>query len=211
MIDSIAFRRRPGMKFFLAGMVIRAFARHRGRGPFGPPWAGRGQWGFGPPSGRRFGRGDLKYVILDLLQDGPRHGYDIIRALEDRFHGFYTPSAGSVYPTLQLLEDQDLVSSEQRDGKKVYTITDAGRAFLKENAETVEDVHARAGFPHVTPELRGLMDEVRQAGETLFRYARRGALDDQEKLRRLRDVIVRARQEIEAILRDDRSEPDHMV
>ena len=54
---------------------------------------------------RFFERGDLKYVILDLLTDKPRHGYEIIRELEDRFHGFYTPSAGKVYPTLQLLED----------------------------------------------------------------------------------------------------------
>jgi DNA-binding PadR family transcriptional regulator len=210
--------RHPFLRLLLCGMLARAFARHNDRGSFGPPWGdrgpwgGRGPWGFGPPGGgRRFGRGDLKYVILDLLQESPRHGYDIIRALEERFHGFYTPSAGSVYPTLQLLEDQGYVTSEQRDGKRVYTITDAGRAFLKENAETVEDVHARARFPHPSPELRTVMEEVRHTGETLFRYARRGGLDDPEKLRQLREVIVRARHDIEAIFRGDASSPDQMV
>src|SRR5579859_2617239 len=141
------------------------FARHGG------PWGGRGRagggfgWGHGPPGRRRFERGDLKYVILDLLQDGPRHGYDVIRALEERFHGFYTPSAGSVYPTLQLLEDQGYVTSSERDGKRVYTITDAGKEFLRERADTVEDVRSRmaAGWGgKVSPELRGLIDEARQ-------------------------------------------------
>ena len=77
-------------------------------------------------SGRRgaqFGRGDLKYVILDLISEKPRHGYDIIRALEEYSHGFYAPSPGVVYPTLQLLEEMGQATVEQRDGKKVYTIT----------------------------------------------------------------------------------------
>ena len=61
--------------------------------------------GFGPRRGRVFEKGDLKYLILDLLKDEPSHGYELIRALEERFRGFYSPSPGSVYPTLQLLED----------------------------------------------------------------------------------------------------------
>jgi len=86
---------------------------------------------------RFFGKGDLKYVILDLLKDKPSHGYEIIRDLEDRFHGLYSPSAGSVYPTLQLLEDLDYVKAAEQDGKKVYTITESGLKFLKESEETV--------------------------------------------------------------------------
>src|SRR5580693_8739637 len=77
---------------------------------FGPGFGGFGPGGFGSS---RFERGDLKLVILDLLKEKPRHGYDIIQELEKRFHGFYSPSPGSVYPILQLLEDQDLVTSEQ--------------------------------------------------------------------------------------------------
>lgn len=215
-----AFARRPHRHSRLLpllgfGLVLRAFARHRhGWGP--PPWAGKGAWGrFGPPrGGRRFGRGDLKYVILDLLQDGPRHGYDIIRALEERFHGFYTPSPGSVYPTLQLLEDQGYVTSSEQDGKRVYTITDEGRAFLKERADTVEDVRARMAEwwgPKFTPELRDLADEVRQIGQILFTQAAAGGLRDPEKVNRLREVVRRTRTEIDGIFRDGPQTHEEML
>ena len=195
----------------LAFLLWLRFAR------FGGPWGGPrrgggfGGWGFGPPHHRRFGRGDLKYVILDLLQDGPRHGYDIIRALEERFHGFYSPSAGSVYPTLQLLEDQGLVTSTQQDGKRVYTITDAGRAFLKARADTMDDVRARmaAGWGgKVSPELRGLMDEVRQLGQLVFAQGARGGLSDPDKVRRLRDLVRRTRTEVETIFRGGPDSPE---
>lgn len=184
---------------------------------FGGPWGGPrrgggpGGWGFGPPHHRRFGRGDLKYVILDLLQGGPRHGYDIIRALEERFHGFYTPSAGSVYPTLQLLEDQGFVTSNQQDGKRVYTITDAGRAFLEERADTVEDIRARmaSGWGgKISPELRGLVEEVRQLGQFVFTQGAHGGLGDPEKVRRLRELVHRTKSEVETIFRGGPDSPD---
>ncbi len=90
--------------------------------------------GFGPGH-RFFERGGLKFVILVALKERPRHGYDIIREMEERSGGFYSPSPGAVYPTLQALEDQDLVTSVTEDGKKVYTITAAGVAFLEEHEE----------------------------------------------------------------------------
>jgi DNA-binding PadR family transcriptional regulator len=82
-----------------------------------------------------FGRGDLKYALLDLLQERPKHGYEMIKELENRAGGFYTPSAGAVYPTLQLLEDRGWVTAETTEGKKVYAITDAGRQALKERRD----------------------------------------------------------------------------
>lgn len=174
-----------------------AFAR------FGGPWGGpRGGRGFGPGRGRRFGRGDLKYVILDLLQEGPRHGYDIIRALEERSHGFYSPSAGSVYPTLQLLEDQGLVTSTQQEGKRVYTITDAGRAFLTERSDTMDDVRSRMfeGWgKRMSPELRDLIDEMRQLGQTVRVQMAHGRLRDPETIGKLRDLVRRTRREVEDI------------
>jgi DNA-binding PadR family transcriptional regulator len=180
----------------------RGFGRGFGPGP-GP---------FGPPGGgRRFGRGDLKYVILDLLKDQPRHGYDIIRALEERFHGFYSPSPGSVYPTLQLLEDQGYVTSTEQDGKRIYSITEEGRRFLHERAEAVEDVRSRMAGPwgmKFTPELRDLADEMRQIGQMLFAQGAHGALGDPEKVRQLRQVVSRARSEMEAIFRGDSNSPD---
>jgi DNA-binding PadR family transcriptional regulator len=85
-----------------------------------------------------FGRGDLKYALLDLLRERPKHGYEMIKELEDRSGGFYTPSAGAVYPTLQLLEDRGWVTVETRDGKKVYQMTDAGKSALAEHHEPGE-------------------------------------------------------------------------
>jgi DNA-binding PadR family transcriptional regulator len=209
----------PGFRF--GPWRGRPFAgSHHGWGGKHGPWGGKhgpfGGRGFGPgfgpgPGGRRFGRGDLKYVILDLLKDQPRHGYDIIRALEERFHGFYSPSPGSVYPTLQLLEDQGLVTSTQQEGKRVYTITDEGRRFLTERAETVEDVRTRMAGPwglKLTPELRELADEVGHLGQFIFRQGTRGELGDPEKVRRLREAVARARSEIEGIFRDGPSSPE---
>ncbi|HZS93849.1 MAG TPA: helix-turn-helix transcriptional regulator [Chloroflexota bacterium] len=198
-----------------------AHTRHWQRAGFRLPWLWLaffrrgGPWRreFGGPRGRRFGRGDLKYVILDLLQEGPRHGYDIIRALEERFHGFYSPSPGSVYPTLQLLEDQGYVTSTQQDGKRVYTITDAGRDFLKERSDTVEDVWARVPRgPRFTPEMRDLVHEFRQLAQLLFSQATEGGLNDPHKVSQLRDVIARARREIEGIFSSSsQTPPDEYV
>ncbi|MBI3983135.1 MAG: helix-turn-helix transcriptional regulator [Gemmatimonadetes bacterium] len=85
----------------------------------------------------------MKYVILKLLRDKPMHGYEVMKALEEHTHGCYKPSPGTVYPTLQWLEDEGLVQASEVDGKKVYAITDAGRRFLDENKGTVEDIFDR--------------------------------------------------------------------
>jgi DNA-binding PadR family transcriptional regulator len=180
---------------------------HHGRDK-GGPWGGRpfGRGFGGPGGGRKFGRGDLKYVILDLLKDQPRHGYDIIRALEERSHGFYSPSPGSVYPTLQMLEDQGYVASSEQDGKRIYSITDAGRGFLEERADVFEDIRARmaSGWGgHGNPEVRLLVQDVGQLGQYLFRQGAHGALGDPEKVRRLREVVARTKTEIERIFSDD--------
>jgi DNA-binding PadR family transcriptional regulator len=136
------------------------FGPGRGFGPgfFGPgPDIGayfhflRGVFG---PGGRRgpnmYGRGDLKFVLLDLLQEKPKHGYEMIKELEGRAGGFYTPSAGAVYPTLQLLEDRGWVTSATDEGKKVYTITDAGRAALAERQAQPQPEQPGPG-PHGGP------------------------------------------------------------
>src|SRR5438876_6601773 len=93
---------------------------------FGP----RGFWGGPRGGGRRrqwFESGDMKYVILKLVKDKPRHGYEVMKELEEQMHGCYSPSPGTVYPTLQWLEDEGLVVAKDVEGKKVYEITDAGR------------------------------------------------------------------------------------
>jgi DNA-binding PadR family transcriptional regulator len=155
-------------------------------------------------SARMFAKGGLKYLLLDLLQERPRHGYDLIRALEERCGGLYTPSAGAVYPTLQMLEDMGAVTSTQQDGRRVYTITDAGRRLLEEHRDIVGEVHER---------VRGWMrqegaSEFHQAmhefGELMALLGREGprVWRDPATLRRVRDLIVRTREELRAILQD---------
>ena len=112
-------RRGPGPRFFAARMRRGLFGPG---GPFGP------EGPFNPEGGRFFGRGDVKYALLELLQERPMHGYEMMKALEERSGGFYAPSAGTIYPTLQLLEDRELVTVQEVEGKKIYKITDAGRA-----------------------------------------------------------------------------------
>lgn len=165
---------------------------------------GRGRFGFGPWREHLFERGDLKYVILDLLKDKPRHGYEIIRALEERFGGFYTPSPGAVYPTLQMLEDMGYVAGTEQDGKKVYAITEAGRQFLVERRGVVDDISDRMKDwlgPEVGDELREIRREMHEFGH-LLKHQARGRWADPQKLRRIREVIARARKDVEAIVEE---------
>ena len=90
-----------------------------------------------------FESGEVKYVILRLLKEKPRHGYEIMKALEERLGGWYSPSPGTVYPTLQLLEDQGYVHAVETDGKKVYHITPEGESFLHEHREFTDDIFDR--------------------------------------------------------------------
>jgi DNA-binding PadR family transcriptional regulator len=98
----------------------------RGRGRHRGPFEGE-PFGRDPRRGGRMRRGDIRTALLAALREAPGHGYDVMQALEAKSGGTWRPSAGSVYPTLQLLEDEGLVRSSERDGKRVYEITDAGR------------------------------------------------------------------------------------
>ena len=115
----------------------------QGAGPFGPNFAGRGGRGWGGGAfrvGKMLADGDLRVVVLALLVDSPRHGYDIIKALEEKSSGIYSPSPGVVYPTLTYLEEVGYVSATSEGNKRVYAITDTGRAHLEENRELADMV-----------------------------------------------------------------------
>ena len=103
-----------------------------------------------------FGHGRLRLYLLKLLDESPRHGYDVIRALEDRFLGLYAPSAGTVYPRLSRLEAEGLVTSTDEDGRKVYSITDAGRAELAARQDELADIES-----DITGSVRDLASEIR--------------------------------------------------
>lgn len=150
--------------------------------------------------GRRhwFESGDMKYVILKLLKDRPMHGYEVMKALEEKTHGCYKPSPGTVYPTLQWLEDEGLVEAKETDGKKVYEITDAGRAFLEDHRSTVEDIFDRiaetidrfVGDP--MPEInRG----VARLASTVYKVAWR-VRDDAERSQEVTEILSRATKEL---------------
>lgn len=137
----------------------------RGDGMGGGP-GGRG--GRGERAERVFGRGDLPLIVLALIEISPRHGYEIIKAIEERCGGAYAPSPGAVYPTLTLLEEQDHVtSSESASGKKLYTITDLGRAYLDENRAQVDGILARLDMFARVQARKALPERVHQAMHTL--------------------------------------------
>lgn len=144
-------------------MNIRGLRRHEGRRfartERGEGWD-RGQdrdrgWGqsdghrghrFGRHGGRRgriFDHGDLRLVLLQLIAEKPRHGYEIIKAIEERLGGAYSPSPGVVYPNLTMLEELGQASVIEQDGKKLYTLTEQGQAHLRDNQAAVDALMAR--------------------------------------------------------------------
>jgi DNA-binding PadR family transcriptional regulator len=150
-----------------------------------------------------FGKGDMKYIILDLIKDKPRYGYEIIRELEERSFGFYKPSPGAVYPTLQMLEELGYVTLDEQDGKKVYSITGEGIKFLDERkgvADEIRDQMRRHWNPKNIKDVAEIMFEVGKLRKDIKHHFRRM---DPEKMARIREVITRACQEVSAILQEE--------
>jgi len=142
----------------------------------------------------------MKYVILKLLRDKPRHGYEVMKDLEERMHGCYSPSPGTVYPTLQWLEDEGLVVSRDVEGKKVYEITDTGRAFLDEHKDIVEDIFDRV-TETVERTVGGSMAEVNRAlGHLVKAVYRTGWKAESDAARKsVAEILSKAAAEIEGL------------
>jgi DNA-binding PadR family transcriptional regulator len=147
-----------------------------------------------------FNKGDLKYVILDLLKEKPRHGYEIIRELEEQSHGTYKPSPGAVYPTLQMFEDMSYTTTTERDGKKIYTITEEGLKFLAESQESADEVRShikrRWSFKNIG-RMAMIMKEY-HAIENLLSGGFRTL--DADQTRRIKEILVNTQREIENVL-----------
>jgi DNA-binding PadR family transcriptional regulator len=127
-----------------------------------------------------FSHGRLRLYLLKLLEESPRHGYDVIRLLEDRFMGLYAPSPGTIYPRLQRLEAEGLVEqSKEEGGRKVYRITDAGREELAARRDELDDLEAEiAGSVHdlareIRDEVRGTVRDLKQELKQAAREIRR--------------------------------------
>ena len=132
-----------------------------------------------------FGHGRLRLYLLKLLDESPRHGYDVIRELEDRFMGLYSPSAGTIYPRLARLEEEGLVTHGVMEGRKIYRITDAGRGELADRSGELDDLEEEiAGSvrdlaadirTEVKESVRGLQSELKAAAKDVRRRQRHTA------------------------------------
>jgi DNA-binding PadR family transcriptional regulator len=146
-------------------------ARRGWRGHFGQGHGRRGRHGMDGDdmvrAGRMLAQGDLRLIALALIAEQPRHGYEIIKVLEDKTAGWYSPSPGMVYPTLTYLEEAGYVTAQTEGAKRLYTITDEGRAHLDENRDFVAVVLER-------------LDAI---GEKVARMRRRSGADDDERRR----------------------------
>lgn len=126
------------------GGRFRQARRGRDGEGFGPRWGGGRHGGGGRGFGRFFAHGDLRVVILHLISQEPRHGYDLIKSIEELTGGAYSPSPGVVYPTLTLLDDMGLIDEEKTEGaRKRFAITEAGKVHLTEKTEEVEAAFAK--------------------------------------------------------------------
>ncbi|MBV8774349.1 MAG: helix-turn-helix transcriptional regulator [Deltaproteobacteria bacterium] len=155
--------------------------------------------------GRFFGPGEVRLALLSLLGEAPMHGYELMKRLEDRSGGVYRASAGTIYPTLQQLEDEGLVTSETQDGKKIYRLTDAGRQELQRNDEAVRAIWRRA---RRWQDWRSAFDpdaaEIRGPAERLLKEAFRavaGGFATHQRLERVREILLRALREVEELSR----------
>lgn len=177
---------------------------------FGAAWgAWAGPWGMrgsragggrrGRAGGRVFDRGDLKYAVLRLLARKDMHGYEVMQALEDESGGWYTASPGSVYPVLQMLQDQGYVTAREEEGKRVYSITPTGRAFLEENSDRVEDVMDRVSEFASRFTGSGMGDVTRsfmKLAQASFEAATHGG--DAATMRRVREILDQATKDMKA-------------
>ncbi len=151
-----------------------------------PPWSRRGRF---------FGSGEVRIAILSLLAEKPRHGYDLMKEMETRSGGSYRVSAGTMYPALQQLEDEGMIVSETKDGKRVYQLTDLGKQELERGSATADDIWRRTtdwgewgqwiGGSALGPMMKATIRAMKHASR------------DPEMRKRVEDILDRARRELE--------------
>ena len=181
---------------------------HEAFGHFGPPgppfpplppgpWGHRGR---GHGRGRR-GRGDVRAAILALLAERPMHGYEMIQELEARTGGVWRPSPGSVYPTLQLLEDEDLIAGEESEGRRRFALTDAGRAEAERQGQRAPWEQVTDG---VAPAAWNLRDAIAQTAQAAWSV---GSAGSEAQQARALEILNDARRRLYTILAEG-DQPD---
>ena len=165
--------------------------RQRRRGRSRGPWAMRGRF---------FGPGEVRLALLSLLGDGPKHGYELMKELEERSAGAYKASAGTVYPTLQQLEDEGLARSDSRDGRRVYSLTSDGEREVEGEQDAIQRIWRRAeewgdwgfvGDPDAAEIVRPAMRLLRDAYRVVAR-----SHDDPDVVAGVREILERARDDV---------------
>lgn len=152
---------------------------------------------------RFFRRGDLKIILLKLLQEQSRHGYGLIRDLEEKFKGFYSPSPGSVYPILQMLEDQELVNVTKEGRRKVYHLTDEGQTFLEENQDEDPFILRMNMLENVDiDEIQNLRSDIQGLFHEFFKVGRQ-VIENPQKKEQLQKLIEKVYTELLNISNDN--------
>jgi DNA-binding PadR family transcriptional regulator len=183
----------------------RAFGGPKGPGHWGGGFFGpKGAWWPGPPPppgpgrGPKASRGDVRAAILALLRDGPRNGYQIMSEIEERSGGAWRPSPGAVYPALSQLADEGLISAEESGGRRTFSLTDAGRAYIADNPEM-----ARGAWESTEQQeawqLPGLFAAAARLGSGIVQLAHAGTAAQVSAAERL---LERTRRELYRILAD---------
>ena len=153
--------------------------------------------------GRRGGRarrGEAKYLLMDALRDGPKHGYEIIKSLEEKSGGQYAPSPGIVYPTLQFLAEAGLVRAEQEGDRKVFHLTETGLQELTTREAEVAEFWAQLAPTTPSPEVEFLQEELEYLARTVHGALRNNP--DTALVRRIRETIESCRGEVRRLLTD---------
>ena len=183
---------------------------HRGRHPFGGQWGMfGGQPPFGPPwaaggRGPKARRGDVRAAILAVLAEQPMNGYQIIQESAERSGGMWKPSPGSIYPTLQQLEDEGLVTADAEAGRRTFTLTDDGRAYVADHADEVS-APWEAMTAATEDDESGLKPLIGQVAAAMWQILAVGSPDQQA---RARQALTDLRRTLYAILAEDDAEEE---
>jgi DNA-binding PadR family transcriptional regulator len=195
-----------------SGPWERDFRGRGGPGHWGGGFVGaKGGWWPGPPPGPpgaprapKASRGDVRAAILALLREGPRNGYQIMAEIEERSGGAWRPSPGAVYPALSALADEGLIADEQSGGRRVFSLTDAGREYVQENPDM-----ARGAWESTEQQeawqVPGLFAEAARLGAGIVQIAHAGS---PEQVRAAERLLQRTRRELYRILAEDAEDDD---
>jgi DNA-binding PadR family transcriptional regulator len=167
------------------------------------PLKGHKLYGFQFNRGRFFEIGEFRIAILSLLSEGPKHGYQLMKEMKERSGGTYRASPGSVYPTAQQLENEELIASKMEDGRRVYTLTAAGRKELEKDPETAKRIWERAetweeSSKYFGPEVIEFLPAVTEVQIKSLRAAR-WAAGKPERQMKLKSILWRTIQDLEKL------------